>query len=176
MKWKDLSTWTKRWFLSNISAVRTVTYCGRFRLVPRLVSRGGYTCDRPCQAFVDSMMFSRTLIHCQKRLPEGDAPDAGLVLEWARQFEVCAASHSASLIQNQTIYHKHSNHVTSLSVFWEVIDIRGRGWKVFATELYENGFFGLSTREQKLEGVGGVGGRAFHPVLLLSLLPLPSSV
>ncbi|CAN0041997.1 unnamed protein product, partial [Hapterophycus canaliculatus] len=39
------------------------------------------------QAFVDGMVFSRTLLHCQKKLPDGEAPDSGLLLQWARQFQ-----------------------------------------------------------------------------------------
>lgn len=35
------------------------------------------------------MVFSRTLLYCQKKLPEGAAPDSGLILQWARQFQVC---------------------------------------------------------------------------------------
>lgn len=40
------------------------------------------------QAFVDSMVFSRTLLHCQKKLKDGAAPDSGIILGWARQFQV----------------------------------------------------------------------------------------
>ncbi|CAM9877435.1 unnamed protein product, partial [Ectocarpus sp. 8 AP-2014] len=40
------------------------------------------------ETFVDSMVFSRTLLHCQKKLPDGHSPDTGLLLEWARQFQV----------------------------------------------------------------------------------------
>eukprot|EP00752_Nemacystus_decipiens_P013364 g11833.t1 len=39
------------------------------------------------QAFVDSMVFSRTLLHCQKKLKDGVAPDPGVILGWARQFQ-----------------------------------------------------------------------------------------
>ncbi|CAB1119674.1 unnamed protein product [Ectocarpus sp. CCAP 1310/34] len=39
------------------------------------------------ETFVDSMVFSRTLLHCQKKLPDGRSPDIGLLLEWARQFQ-----------------------------------------------------------------------------------------
>ena len=40
------------------------------------------------QAFVDSMVFSRTLLHCQKKLTDGVPPDSGVILGWARQFQV----------------------------------------------------------------------------------------
>eukprot|EP00903_Cladosiphon_okamuranus_P012012 g11279.t1 len=39
------------------------------------------------QAFVDSMVFSRTLLHCQKKLEDGVPPDSGVILGWARQFQ-----------------------------------------------------------------------------------------
>lgn len=54
-----------------------------------LVLRLLFLLSAPCQAFVDSMVFSRTLLHCQKKLPDGQPPDTGLLLEWARQFQVC---------------------------------------------------------------------------------------
>lgn len=34
------------------------------------------------------MVFSRTLLHCQKKLKEGVPPDSGVILGWARQFQV----------------------------------------------------------------------------------------
>ncbi|CAM9108420.1 unnamed protein product [Discosporangium mesarthrocarpum] len=39
------------------------------------------------KAFVESMVHSKTLLHCQKRLPIGKSPNREVILEWARQFQ-----------------------------------------------------------------------------------------
>ena len=41
---------------------------------------------------MDSMVFSRTLLHCQKKLKDGASPDSGVILGWARQFQVDSRS------------------------------------------------------------------------------------